>query len=456
MRRTAILIAGLLALAGAAAAQDSRRLSVTIYNNDLALVEDVRTETLVAGRQRLEFKDVSPRIRSETVSLTAPDLAIVEQNFDYDLLSPDTLMEKAVGQTVKIVRTNPATGAETVETAKVLAVNGGVVLQIGDRIEVLRDDGLPTRVIFDKVPPNLRARPTLSVTVDADKPGPRQAQLRYLTGGLGWRADYVAMYDEKAGRLDLQGWITLSNSSGTSYENADVQLVAGAVSRIGRSRPVPTPSGVTSTAGTAASGGQTVGDYHLYRLPEPTTIAQNQTKQVSFLDVQGAAARKVYRIDRYGFDSQAQPFSADVQLKFSATSGASQPMAMPAGVVRVYVRDAAGEPKFIGENDISHTPAGSELTLVTGQAFDVTMQATQVSAEARSQSVTRYTMSYVLRNARSEPVNVEVRQLGLGRAGALIKESQPSQRIDANTLGWVVAVPANGETTLTFTVDSGW
>ncbi len=455
MRRTAILIAGLLVLAGGASAADSRKLSVTIYNNDLALVEDVRTETLTAGRQRIEFKDVSPQIKAETVSLSAPGIGIVEQNFDYDLLSPDTLMEKAVGTQVKIVRVNPATGAETVETATVLAVNEGVVLQIGDRIEVLRDDGLPTRVIFDRVPPNLRARPTLSVMVDAAKAGPRQTQLRYLTSGLGWKADYVAMFDEKAGKLDLQGWITLTNTSGTGFEAADVQLVAGEVSQISRPGGRPRPLAGVSAAGTAESD-DSFSDYHLYTLPEPTTIAQNQTKQVSFLDVQGAAARKVYRIERGGFDSQAQPVSAQVRLEFSAGSAAVKPKAMPAGVVRVYIRDAAGEPKYIGENEIDHTPAGSELSLVTGDAFDVTLQSTQVAADKVSKTLTRYTMSYVVRNARPEPVVVDVRQSGLGRSGKLVKESQASRRLDADTLAWAVAVPANGETVLTFTVDSGY
>src|SRR5689334_10267238 len=180
-----------LSLAGAlplsAATKD---LAVTIYANDLALVEDHRTVDLKGGRQRLEFQDVSAQIRPETVSLAASDLSIVEQNFDFDLLTPAKLMEKAVGQEVTIVRVNTATGAETREQAQVLATNGGVVLKIGDRIEVLRDDGLPVRVIFSKVPDNLRARPTLSVTVDSTRAGPHPATLSYLTPGLGWRADY--------------------------------------------------------------------------------------------------------------------------------------------------------------------------------------------------------------------------------------------------------------------------
>ena len=215
----------------------SASLSVTIYADDLALVQDRRDIELKGGRQRIEFQDVSAQIRPETVSLTAADISIVEQNFDFDLLTPAKLMEKAVGQEVTIVRVNPATGAETREQAQVLATNGGVVLKIGQRIEVLRDDGLPVRVIFDKVPDNL-ARPADAVghASSARTPGPRQATLSYLTPGLGWKADYVALYNEGDGKIDVQGWVTLTNSSGTTYDNAQTLLVAGspAHSRCGR------------------------------------------------------------------------------------------------------------------------------------------------------------------------------------------------------------------------------
>src|SRR6202161_2286524 len=214
-------------LAGAEGWAAERTLSVTIYAGDLALVQDRRDIDVKGGRQRIEFQDVSAQIRPETVSLTAADIGIVEQNFDFDLLTPAKLMEKAVGQQITIVRVNPATGAETREKAEVLATNGGVVLKIGQRIEVLRDDGLPVRVIFDKVPDNLRARPTLSVTVIGGHAGTRPATLSYLTPGLGWRADYVALFNESDSKIDVQGWGTLTNSSGATYDNAQTLLVAG-------------------------------------------------------------------------------------------------------------------------------------------------------------------------------------------------------------------------------------
>ena len=174
MRALALGVAVLLA-AGVALAADQpplqQDLTVTVYNNNLALVQDIRHLEVPAGRTRLEFKDVSAAIRPETVALTGKGLSVVEQNFDYDLLTPAKMMEKAVGHQIQVIRTNPATGAQTPETATVLSVNDGVVLKIGTRIEVLRDDGIPTRVVFASIPENLRAQPTLSVTVDAANAG---------------------------------------------------------------------------------------------------------------------------------------------------------------------------------------------------------------------------------------------------------------------------------------------
>lgn len=247
--RHLVLLAGLAAAAPAAArtgqgsapaGQSSAQgdVAVTIYNNDLALVQDKRQLNLPARRSRQEFPDVSARIRPETVTLSGEGIEVVEQDFDLDLLSPEALMEKAVGQVITLVSTNPASGQEVRERATVLAVDEGVVLRIGDRIEVLRDDGLPVRVIFDKVPENLRARPTLSVTVESARAGARPVTLSYLTPGLGWKADYVTMFDEEAGRIDVQGWVTLTNTSGTTYANADTLLVARQVQQ-GRNGAAP-------------------------------------------------------------------------------------------------------------------------------------------------------------------------------------------------------------------------
>ncbi len=465
MRRRILGLAAAAALLGATGhAAGANKLSLTIYNSDLALVQDIRDLEIGSGRQKLEFKDVSARIHPETVSLAAPDVSIVEQNFDFDLLTPQKLMEKAVGKQVQIVRTNPGNGSEVTETATVLSVNNGVVLKIGDRVEVLRQDDLPTRVIFDGIPQNLRAKPTLSVTVDSTKSGPRPAALSYLTNGLSWKADYVAMFDEGPGKLDLQGWVTLTNTSGVDYPDAAVQLVAGDVNLVRNEqeyfqRRIIARNNANRRAGTGAlpeTGPTSVGDYYLYPLPGRTTVAQNQTKQVSFLDAKSASARKAYEFRAYGFETLQSPASADVAVQFSNSARTGLGHQLPAGIVRVYVRDQSGEPKFVGENRIDHTPQGSDISVKIGEAFDVTVQPTLVAHENAGLFRSRYKMTYLLRNAKAQPVTVTVRQGGLWREGRVIDESLKSRRLDAYNLAWDVPVPANGETTLTFTVDTGW
>jgi hypothetical protein len=490
MRNGLILAASLLP--AAAAAQTAQGdVSVTIYNDNLALVQDVRQITLPQGVTRQEFPDVSAQIRAETVSLSAADTSIVEQNFDYDLLSPAAMMEKAVGQTVTIVRINPATGAETREVAKVLAVNNGVVLQIGSRIEVLRDDGLPVRVIFDRVPPNLRARPTLSVTLDSGRAGARPVTLSYLTPGLGWKADYVALFDEGRGKIDVQGWITLTNNTGTTFANADTVLVAGQVTQVqqqqrgyGGYRPPQPPT--IRQAGTETANREQLGDFYLYPLKARTTIANAQQKQVSFLDVAGAAASKGYEFRNDWMATANEAQSADTVLKFSSSKDGGLGDALPAGIVRVYMRDAKGQPQFVGENTIGHTPMGSDLAIKTGEAFDVKVKPvvekrekilsgewertvryrvtrpngkTETTEVSTQKEYWRTTMRYVLTNARPQPVTVDLVQGGLDRHWywhdtRVPTESIPGTQRNADERLWRVPVPANGEAVLTVTFDT--
>lgn len=432
-------------------------VAVTIYNNDLALVQDRRELALPVGRSRQEFPDVSARIRAETVTLTGAGIGIVEQNFDYDLLSPSALMQKAVGETITLVRVNPATGAETRERARVLAVNNGVVLQIGDRIEVLRDDGLPVRVVFDKVPEGLRPRPTLSVTLTAPRSGRQPVTLTYLTPGLRWGADYVALFDEAAGRMDVQGWITLNNQSGTEYRNADVVLVAGAVgaatpNRYGGIAPPPP----LRASGTQTAGRERVGDFYLYPLPQRTTIAQAQQKQVSFLDVSGTPAQRAYEFRNGWLGTSDQPASVNTVLRFSTARNVGLGDALPAGTVRVYQRDTRGVPQFVGESRIGHTPMGSDLGLTTGQAFDIKVQPTVVERTRLDAAGSRWrtVMSYKLTNASPRPVTVIVTQDGLWGDTRVTSETLKSERTSADTALWRVPVRANGKASVSATFDS--
>jgi hypothetical protein len=471
--RKLVFAAALLAGGAGAAAQPSAPpaqtaqgdLAVTIYNNNRALVEDRRTLNLPAGRSRQEFRDVSAQIQPETVTLSGRGIGIVEQNFDFDLLTPAALMENAVGQTVTLVRVNPATGGELRERAKILAANGGVVMQIGDHIEVLRDDGLPARVIFDDVPSSLRAHPTLSVTLTSDRGGAQPVTLTYLTPGLAWQADYVALFDEANSRMDVQGWITLTNNSGTPYVNASTLLVAGAVGDAGNPYayrggypppppPPPPPPGGIVRPGTETAGRERIGDFYLYPLPERTTIADKQTKQVSFLDVQATPATRAYEYRNGWLSTSDQPISASTVLRFSSSRNQGLGDALPAGTIRVYQRDARGNPQFVGEHRIGHTPMGSDIGLATGQAFDVKVRPVVEERTRLGDNRWRTRMRYAVTNAGPKPVTVDVIQSGLWGDTRITLESLKSERLSADDIRWHVPVPANGEATVTATFDS--
>lgn len=452
-------------------------VSITIYNNGDSLVQDIRQLTIPQGRTVVPFPDVSARIKAQTLSFAAPNTAIVEQNFDFDILTPTKLMEKAIGQTITLVRTNPATGIETRERATVLSTAGGVVVRIGNRIEVLRDDGLPVRAIFDRVPPNLRARPTLSVMLDSTSAGTRPASIRYLTDGLRWSADYVALFDEVRGVVDMQGWVTLTNSTGTTFHDADVLLVAGDPSDgAGRYR---TQS--LQRPGTQAANREQLGDYYLYPIEGRTTVANAQTKQVSFLDAQGVTAERVYR-RRLGWmarDQQPVPVASSISFNTSRQSGLGD--ALPAGTVRFYQRDTQGNPQFIGENRIGHTPMGSQLDLRTGDAFDVYVQSEVIKREEidadewrrsarfrvirddgtvteteveRPVEYYRTTVRYTFYNAKKQPVDVELFQDGLYRGWwsrdfRIIEEDVEGTQMGLGARKWVVRVPAEDKLEMT-------
>jgi hypothetical protein len=386
MRMNALLLAAMLPallFGTAAAVAADHSLSVTIYADDLALVQDRRDIQLQGGRQRIEFQDVSAKIRPETVTLTAGGIAIIEQNFDFDLLTPAKLMEKAVGQQVTLVRTNPGNGAEVREQAQVLATNGGVVLKIGERIEVLRDDGLPVRVIFDKVPDNLRARPTLSVTVTSPSAGTRPATLSYLTPGLGWRADYVALYDQSSSKIDVQGWVTLTNSSGTTYENAQTLLVAGAPSRAGANFQFgrmgrQEPATVLVRAGTETGNRERLGDYYLYPLTERTTIANMQTKQVSFLDVHGVPAEHVTNFTTTGWGRHPC-------RRAPRPPTSSRPARMQAWAISCR-RGCCVSISAIGAAILSSSARAASITLRWGRPYRCRLETRSTSKSTRSSS----------------------------------------------------------------------
>ncbi len=457
--------AALLVAQGAVAetpvgADKQTAIAVTIYNSDLALVRDSRSVSLAEGENDLAFIEVSAGIRPETALLTGRGsrLDIVEQNFDFDLLTPQKLLEKSVGQVIRVVRTNPETGADSTEDATVLSVaEGQVVLKIGDRIEVTP----PGRLVYSAVPVNLRDRPTLVVKLASAQAGEALVDLSYLTRGLSWAADYVAELSADEKSINLNGWVTLTNMSGIAYKDAKLQLVAGDVNQY---QPAPPPMPMIEAMGADAMTRQKMAqeaafEYHLYSLDRPTTIKENQTKQVALLGADAIPVKKQYllvNVAQLGGNFAArvgemERVNAEVRMKFKNEEAAHLGIPLPAGVVRVYKTDSDGDAIFVGEDHVDHTPKNEEVDLVLGRAFDVTARGKQVSYERISDNVYENAYEIEVKNAKKEPITVTVREFVPGD-WKMLEESTKGTKPDSATAEWQLQVPAEGSAKLSYKV----
>jgi hypothetical protein len=444
----------------ASSASDREAVAVTVYNDDLALVKERRKVDLPKGLARLSLREVAAQMRPETALLRAVSgqpLGLIEQNFDFDLLTPQKLLEKYVGREVTVIRPHPTTDGERREKATVLAAGQGTVLRFADRIET----GVPGRLAFDSVPPNLRDRPTLSVLLDAAG-GKQAVELSYLTGGLSWKADYVANLSADGKQLDLNGWVTLTNRSGAGFDNATLQLVAGTVNRV---RP-PAPQmayAMPASAPRAKSMEATqeaLMDYHLYSFERPTSIADNQTKQLALLSASAVPVGREYLLagndwyyrDRY--NQIGQKLKPAVFLEFE-NKGGQLGKPLPAGIVRVYARDSKGAAQFVGEDRIAHTAKNEKLKLRLGEAFDITAERKQTHYRKIADNVSESSWRIELRNAKDEAVTVKVQEPMPGD-WEMVQESQKHTKESARVASWNVAIPTGGTTVLEYAVRVKW
>ncbi len=444
---------------------DQQQVAVTIYNENLALVKDVRRVALQRGLNALAFREVSAGMRPETALLRslsdAGALHVLEQNFDFDLLTPQKLLEKYVGRQVRLVRTHPQTGAESFEEALVLATNSGVVLKVGDRIET----GVPGRLVFDNVPANLRDRPTLVMQLDSATGGTRRLELSYLTRGLSWQADYVAELNGDDTRLDLQGWVTLTNRSGTNYPNARLQLVAGDVHQVKREFEAASRRGLAAVAESKARADmveESLFEYHLYTLTRPMSIAESQTKQVALLAADKVPVQKELILKgrdyyyRASYGDIGQRLKVGVYVQFENRENANLGQPLPKGVVRVYKRDTGGNAQFVGEDAIDHTPKNESVRLKLGEAFDVTADKKQTDF-SKQPATRRYAYAFesayeiTLKNAKKEAVNVRVLEPVPGD-WVMVEETHPHEKAAAGTAAWRINIPAEGSTRLRYRV----
>lgn len=440
---------------------DQQGVAVTIYNDDLALVKDTRRVRLARDASLLAWREVSARMRPETAQLrnlsNPAGFRLLEQNFDFDLLTPETLLEKYIGREIAVIRVNPATGAETRETATVLATNGGVVLQFADRVET----GVPGRLAFSGVPATLRDKPTLVISLVNPAAGLQNLELSYLTGGLSWRADYVAELNASDDRLDLNGWVTLTNQSGAAYPDARLQLVAGDLNRVRDAQPRELAMMAAKAADAAVMQQESLFEYHLYTLQRPTTLAQNQTKQVALMAAARVPVKKEFLLEGadYYYSGQhgelGQKIKVGVFVEFDNT-GEGLGIPLPRGVIRLYKKDSQGNAQFVGEDRIDHTPKNETVRLKLGDVFDITADRKQTAFQklagtSRYNYVFESAYEIVLKNAKPEAVTITVREPMPGD-WAMVSESQPHTKAASGTAEWKVNVPAEGKTTLSYRV----
>ena len=441
---------------------DRKQVTITVYNQNFGLVREVRElSNLGTGRVSLEFRDVASTIQPETVAVKplGGGFSVLEQNYRYDLLSPETLLRKYVGLNVRAYRYHEATGKEDVVDAKLLSMEGGPVLQIGKEITF----GYPGRLAFPELPPNLIAKPTLVWLVDSKQPK-QSVEVSYLAQGLTWKADYVFVVNESDTKGDLVGWVTLVNQSGSSYKNAELKLVAGDVNRVREAEMEMKQRVMRSSLPAAAPvpfREEGLFEYHLYTLSRPTTVLDKEQKQVTLLEAQAIGVRKrlIFFGQQYWFRGQYGELPKNqkvgVFLDFENAEKNRLGIPLPKGVVRVYKADKSGAKQFVGEDSIDHTPRDERVRIKMGEAFDVVADRKQMEWRALGNCVSESAWQLELRNHKDENVKVEIREPA-GGDWTIVESSHPATKEDATTFTFEVDVPKRGKTKVTYRARVRW
>ncbi|WP_292033525.1 MULTISPECIES: DUF4139 domain-containing protein [unclassified Brevundimonas] len=479
--------------------EQSRQPWNRLDREGLALIVETRTVDLPAGEGIIRFRGLATGVVPQSAVLEGLPAHVVERNADFDLLSPASLMEKSVGEVVRVVRTNPATGEQVEKAAVIRAGAQGTVLEIDGRFEALDCSGQTERIIFDRVPEGLGDQPVLSVRTRAERAGRHTVTLAYLATGLQWSADYVARLDPSDGTLDLTGWLTLANFGGTGFPDAPVQVVAGTLRKDDGTVPVEPvvryqqnqcwPQGTTTFGSGEVSYGYgapppppppapmspvsldlaevvvtgrrvarapklaeqgELGDYKIYTLPEPTTVAARQTKQVRFLEREGVAYERVYRAYVQNADGETRP--TDIVLKLRNEEAAGLGVALPGGSVAVMQPDGAGGVLLAGQDRFVDKGVGLPVRLSFGESPDVRVQTRLVKSTSSTRGAVetnRSEIETIVTNARSEPVTVElVADAAMARGFRIRSQSIRSRIDDTGYPVWTLTVPANGAATL--------
>ena len=441
--------------------KDQTDLSVTVYNSNVALVRDVRQIHLQPGTFPLRFEDVAASINPVTVhfrSLTdASKLSVVEQNYEYDLLDPQKLLQKYVGREVGF----QWNGVEM--QGLLLADNNGPIWKVNNQIIT----GLPVGTFhFPELPDNLYSRPTLVWTLDNSGAPAQRVEASYLTGNMNWSSDYVLTVGRDEKTADLDGWVTLVNNSGAAYTNAKLQLVAGNLHRTanaaGAMRDEIMQLEDRAVAKAPAFAQESFSEYHLYTLDRRTSIQNNESKQISLLSGTGIPVEKYLSVEgqQYYYRSSQGignpvPQPVKVYYRFKNDEKSNLGMPLPAGTVRVYQADSKGGAQFAGEDTIGHTPKDEQVRIYVGDAFDVVCERKQMDYKKLGNDLFEMEYQITLRNHKEGPVNVEVRE-PVGGDWEVVNSNYKSEKLDATTIGFEIPVAKDGTSTLDYRVRVKW
>jgi len=443
---------------------DQSELSLTVYNSDIALVRDVRNLQLARGTGNLRFMDIAATINPATVhfrSLTEPSaVSVLEQNYEYDLLDPDKLLRKYVGREVTLIRNRQDSGTTRQEEVKalLLSYNTAPVWKIGN--EIVTGIGAD-HIKFPELPETLYSRPTLIWTVQNDGAAKQRVEASYLARSLAWNADYVFTVARDDKSADLNGWVTLTNNSGTGFKNARLQLVAGDLNRVrqqlGKMADMAAPAALRASAQENMAQ-ESFSDYHLYTMGRKTTINNSQTKQVSMFAGTGVPVAKRYVVEgqNYYYHNQLHPGSpikdlVQVYYEFKNDEKSGLGLPMPAGVLRVYQQDSKGGVQFVGEDRINHTPKDETLNVKIGNAFDVVCERNQTGFEKIASNVYELDYEITLRNHKATPISVDVNE-PIGGTWRMLTSSHQWTKTSAWAAQFKVPVGADGTAVLKYRV----
>ena len=446
--RNVISFFGLVLLAGHLFAQKTD-IALTVYNNNLALVKDSRTLTLKKGANTVEIQDVAAQIDPTSVYFSPENLSgavtILEQNYEYDLISQDKILQKYIDHDIRL-----ETKDGTTYTGKLLSFSGGgVVLQDKDNGIKMISRATVENISFPKLPEGFISKPTLVWQLSCSKAGAYPTEIGYLTSGIQWHAEYVGVIDEKDSQLQLSAWVSIDNKSGATYKNAKLKLVAGEVHRAEREKPLmylQKAATEMTQAGRQQFGEKAFFEYHLYTLKRPADVANNQIKQISLFPSTQTTVTKTYS---YFAARDAKHVRVYLDFKNEKKSGLGVPL--PKGKIRLYKRDSDGGLIFIGEDFIKHTPKNEPVKVNVGNAFDIVAERKQKDRRSLGKQSWQESWEITLRNHKKAGVHVAVTER-LQPNWEIVKHSHEFTRRDSQTIEFKVPVPADGETVVAYTV----